>query len=178
MLARLLAHLRGQWMGALALFLVLTGGTAYAANTVFSADIVNGEVKTPDLATSAVTTGKVANQNLTGVDIANQSGVDSCTHAALRFGELCVRILQTANTWTGARNLCSSVGLRMPSLGEAESVTSSHDLPTVDETEKFWTEELYFNGGFQAFAVDDSSAAIATPISSSWETVCVTTPTN
>ena len=44
-----LAHLRRQWMGALALLLVLTGGTAYAANTVFSADIVDGEVKSNDI---------------------------------------------------------------------------------------------------------------------------------
>jgi hypothetical protein len=40
-------------MGALALFLVLTGGSAYALsghNTVFSDDIVNGQVKRADLA--------------------------------------------------------------------------------------------------------------------------------
>ena len=39
--SRVLVHLRRQWMGALALFLVLTGGVAYAADTVFSTDIVN-----------------------------------------------------------------------------------------------------------------------------------------
>ena len=40
-------------ISTIALFLVLTGGTAVAlngANTVFSDDIVNGEVKSPDLA--------------------------------------------------------------------------------------------------------------------------------
>ena len=31
MIRTVLAHLRAQWMGALALFLVLAGGTAYAA---------------------------------------------------------------------------------------------------------------------------------------------------
>ena len=40
MLARIVKHLRAQWAGVLALFLVLTGGVAYAANTVFSSDIV------------------------------------------------------------------------------------------------------------------------------------------
>ena len=49
MLARLLANLRGHWMGALALFLVLTGGVAYAATTVFSEDIVDGEVRAADV---------------------------------------------------------------------------------------------------------------------------------
>ena len=39
MFARLLAHLRGHWMGALALFLALIGGVAYTANAMFSEDI-------------------------------------------------------------------------------------------------------------------------------------------
>ncbi len=47
----------------------LTGGVAYAANTVFSSDIVNGEVKTRDLADSAVRTGKIANRQVTPVDL-------------------------------------------------------------------------------------------------------------
>ena len=49
MLARLLAHLRGHWMAALTEFLVLAGGVAYAANTVFSEDIVDGEVRSADV---------------------------------------------------------------------------------------------------------------------------------
>ena len=36
MIRTVLAHLRAQWMGALALFLVLAGGTAYAADTIGS----------------------------------------------------------------------------------------------------------------------------------------------
>jgi hypothetical protein len=73
MRSKFLAHLRRQWMGALALFLVLTGGTAYAANTVFSEDIVNGEVKNPDLAANAVTTGKIANGGVGLGDLAADS---------------------------------------------------------------------------------------------------------
>jgi hypothetical protein len=52
-------HIRRNLVAYLALFLALTGTSAYAANTVFSADIVDGEVKTPDLAASAVTAGKL-----------------------------------------------------------------------------------------------------------------------
>ena len=75
------------------LFIALATGTAYAANTVFSADIVDGQVKTVDLAGSgvtaaklangavatdkladgAVTSGKVMNDNLTGGDVAANS---------------------------------------------------------------------------------------------------------
>ena len=71
MVRTLLAHIRAQWMGALALFLVLAGGTAYAANTVFSTDIVNGEVKTPDLAANAVKEDKIAAGAVQTSDIAN-----------------------------------------------------------------------------------------------------------
>jgi hypothetical protein len=89
MLARLLAHLQRQWMGALALFLVLTGGVAYAANTIGSSDIIdesilsqdvkNGEVKTADIGTNQVRSADVRNDSLaggglTGADI-NESGL-------------------------------------------------------------------------------------------------------
>ena len=57
---RLIALVRAQWAGLLALFLVIAGGTAYAANTVSSTDIVDGQVKTLDLANAAVVTAKVA----------------------------------------------------------------------------------------------------------------------
>ena len=69
MIATLLAHLRQQWMGALALFLFLASGTAYAANTVFSSDIVDGQVKTADLDGGAVISEKVADQTLLGRDV-------------------------------------------------------------------------------------------------------------
>ncbi len=49
MRARLLAHLRGHRMGVLAVFLVLAGGVAYAANAVFSEDIVDGGVRSADV---------------------------------------------------------------------------------------------------------------------------------
>jgi hypothetical protein len=67
-------------MATIAVFIGLATGGAYAANTIRSTDIVDGEVKTPDLATSAVTnpklgpssvaSGKVLNNSLTGADLA------------------------------------------------------------------------------------------------------------
>ncbi len=47
-------------MGALALFLVLTGGVAYAANTVFSTDIVNNQVYSADVRNDALGNGGLA----------------------------------------------------------------------------------------------------------------------
>jgi hypothetical protein len=85
-------------MSTLAVFMVIGGGAAYAANTVFSSDIVDGEVKEADIGTAAVredeigqaavataelkndavTTGKVLNETLVGNDILDNSlkGVD------------------------------------------------------------------------------------------------------
>jgi hypothetical protein len=83
---RLIEHVRSQWMGALALFLVIAGGTAYAANTVFSSDIVDGEVKAADIATAAVrspelATGQVRSSDvrdggLTGADVGQAQFID------------------------------------------------------------------------------------------------------
>ena len=66
---RVIAHLRQQWMGALALFLVLTGGVAYAAGSVFSADIVDGEVKAVDIGTSAVRSTDIGNNQVNSADV-------------------------------------------------------------------------------------------------------------
>jgi hypothetical protein len=51
-------------MATLACFGVLAGGTAYAADTVLSGDIKDGEVMTQDLANLAVTAGKLANSSV------------------------------------------------------------------------------------------------------------------
>jgi hypothetical protein len=54
MLTRGLAAVRDQWMGALALFLVIAGGTAYAANTVGSSDIIDDSILSADIKTNNV----------------------------------------------------------------------------------------------------------------------------
>jgi hypothetical protein len=80
-------------MSSIAVFAALGTGGAYAANTVFSTDIVDGEVKTPDLGSTAVTeaklaggavangklkndavtSGKVLNETLLGADVSDNS---------------------------------------------------------------------------------------------------------
>jgi hypothetical protein len=255
MLAKLFAHLRQQWMGALALFLVIAGSTAYAANTIFSTDIVDGEVKAADIGTAAVQTAEVGNnqirsadvrddnlaggglttadianeslttndiagqgiarsdiqdetltgaqildgsigpqevgnesltgtdiddETLTGADIANQSGVDTCTHGANRFGELCVGVANQHDVWAAASGLCASLELRLPSLGEARALAENHDLPNVDESEWFWTEETIALSASvsEAYIVSDDGSVNRVNEGTSAETVCVTTPTN
>ena len=90
MLRRFGLHLRDQWMGAAALFLVLAGGTAYAVdgslpgqNTVGSDDIINNDVKSADiadgrifnvdLADNLITGQKMKDGTLTGADVENSS---------------------------------------------------------------------------------------------------------
>jgi hypothetical protein len=56
-------------ISTLCLVLVLGGGAAYAANTIFSTDIVNGEVKSADIGTGQVQSIDVKNAGLTGADV-------------------------------------------------------------------------------------------------------------
>ena len=99
---RVLKHVRSNAIGYLALFFALSGA-AYAANTVRSIDIVDGEVKTADIGAGAVTvsdiganavtsakildgtvtSADVANETLTGADIKNGTvgGADVAANA-------------------------------------------------------------------------------------------------
>ena len=61
--ARLTALVRGQWAGLLALFLVIAGGTAYAANTIGSADVIDESLLSQD----------IKNNTLTGDDVLESS---------------------------------------------------------------------------------------------------------
>jgi len=59
-LAELRAHLTyANVVSTICLCLLVGGGSAYAANTIFSADIVDGEVKARDLANQAVSSPKL-----------------------------------------------------------------------------------------------------------------------
>jgi hypothetical protein len=66
---RLIHLVRTQFLGLLALLIVLTGGTALAAtaakNSVTSKSIKNGQVRTADLAPAAVTGDKLAPGSVT-----------------------------------------------------------------------------------------------------------------
>jgi hypothetical protein len=58
MLAKLRPRSVYDVLAAIGFFVAVSTGGAYAANTVFSTDIVDGEVKTPDIANVAVTGNK------------------------------------------------------------------------------------------------------------------------
>jgi hypothetical protein len=63
-----------QWAGLIALFLVLSGGTALATHeTILSSDIVDGEVRNVDIRANAVTRDKVLDETLRASDIQPES---------------------------------------------------------------------------------------------------------
>ncbi len=97
----MLAFLRRNLIALVALFIAL-GGTAYAANTVRSTDIVDGTIKTVDLANKAVTPAKT-----TGLGVLHYTSVAQTSDCA-----------RQANIWKA----CAGIGLLVPA-GHVYSVT-------------------------------------------------------
>jgi hypothetical protein len=83
MSTRLHTHIRHNVVGYVAIGLFAIGGTAYAThpggtNTISSGDIINGEVKTPDLGPDSVGTTKILDGQVRSGDIGDNKveGVD------------------------------------------------------------------------------------------------------
>jgi hypothetical protein len=73
---RIRDHIRSNVVGYIAIFLFAMSGTALAldgSNTVFSDDIVNGEVKTADIGTGQVASGDIATGGVGTADIADDA---------------------------------------------------------------------------------------------------------
>jgi hypothetical protein len=194
-MTRLRRHLTyANVISTLCLFLLLGGGSAYAltgTNTVFSDDIVNGEVKSFDIATGAVRSPKIAdgqvlsadvgNELLTGQDIKDKSGVDTCPSSTLRFGDICAGGPGVVyQSWYDADRYCRDLKLRLPTLGEASTLAANYDVPGVGSFDIFWTDDVYYNDQFWAVvATEDADALFVRQLTdTSPRTVCVTTPTN
>jgi len=60
----------------LALFVALGGTSAYAANTIFSADIVDGEVKSADIGNNEIGSADVKDNSINTFDVHSFLGVD------------------------------------------------------------------------------------------------------
>jgi hypothetical protein len=71
---RIGSHLRSNLIGYIALFCFAMSGTASAldgSNTVFTDDIVNGEVKAADIGTGELTSGDILNGTIDRQDLSN-----------------------------------------------------------------------------------------------------------
>ena len=153
-------------MATIAVFIAL-GGVAWAAATINGKDVVD--------------------ESLTGRDIKNHSRVDTCPDGSRRFGDnFCVRVANLGLTRANAVNFCADVDMRLPSFAEGTTLARNFEIPNVDDSEIFWTDEFWteFDSSLGAevgrtlavFGNGDSSrqsTVITTP-----ETVCLTVPTN
>jgi hypothetical protein len=63
-------------VATLALFVAVGTGSAYAANTVFSTDIVDGEVKSVDIGNNEIGSGDVKDNSLNTFDVHSFLGAD------------------------------------------------------------------------------------------------------
>src|ERR1044072_8673700 len=85
-------------ISTLCLILVVGGGAAYAANTIRSTDIVNGQVKSVDIGTSEVTPTDIADNAVSSAKI-NDGSVTSAdvTNNSLRRGDGAANSLDTTD---------------------------------------------------------------------------------
>ena len=135
-------------MATFAVALALGGGVAYAANTVFSTDIVDGEVKTADLDNNSVRTTKIVNGQVANADL-HDDAVDSSKVADGSIGNPdlgvdSVQAIQIADdTIDGGEiidNSMGSVDLATDSVGNSElgadavgsSNVANNSLTTAD----------------------------------------------
>jgi len=158
---RLATLVRTQFLGLLALLVVLTGGTALAAttaakNTVTSKSIKNGQVKTADLAPAAVTgdklaldsvaTDQVKNGSLTGNDV-NESTLGIVPNASSLGGlpasaYLRGTVVQKESTVTAGTDLADGTFAQIISCDPGDILLSGGPAnvnPTSDMVELFPT---------------------------------------
>jgi hypothetical protein len=161
-----------------------------------SADIANPSLGNGDFLTGSVDSRVVTDNSLTGSDVSlnsltgndiNEStlvGVkdgDSCISGAARFGRLCAGSDGVNRNLFAAFNSCASIGLRLPTWGEAVLLAVNYDVPGVGAfPARFWTDEItqvvYGPRRFTVMAVDEDGAGVETYDYDTLETVCVTNP--
>ncbi len=134
-------------MSTFAVFLVLTGGAAYAANTVFSTDIVNGEVKTADLANEGVTAAKIATNGVYSADVRD----DTLPNGGLTSADLAADSVTANEIAPGSVNFSQIAGGAVPAFVYTQSTSTAIDTTSVKEVtvacdDSFLSEVI--GGGF------------------------------
>jgi hypothetical protein len=113
-------------VATIALFIAIATGGAYAANTIYSGDIVDGEVKTQDIAGNSVTSGKITDTTIATRDFKSWSVATNVIAPAAvtnnRIAPDAVTTDKVANdTLTGVDIAESSLG-QVPSASDADSL--------------------------------------------------------
>jgi hypothetical protein len=118
---RIRGHLRSNVVGYIALFCFAMSGTAIAldgSNTVFSDDIVNGEVKAADIGNGEVGTADIATDGVTAIDI----GTDAVTDSEIIAGG--VRTSEIANNQVQSADVLDN-GLTGADIADTDSLGSA-----------------------------------------------------
>jgi hypothetical protein len=139
---RIRNHVRSNVVGYIAIFLFAMSGTAIAldgSNTVFSDDIVNGQVKSADIGNKQVQGVDVKDETLTGADIANQSVTDFDIDA-------------------GSLNLVTATGATAGSCNDDNGTGSSCISATVT-THEIGPITIHATGTWDTFRFDDAAGA-------------------
>src|SRR3954470_10250149 len=129
----------------LALIIALGAGTAYAANTVRSSDIVDGQVMNADIGANAVSTGKINDGAVTSNDIRTGS-VRSAEIAAAAVGtsEVANNSLTLSDIAGAASN--GSISLSGIPNGRCTQVTFNVGNALVGDTPIVTTRAALQNG--------------------------------
>jgi len=133
MFRRAVQHVRGNAVAWLALFVAM-GGSAYAANTVGSADIIDESILSADIKNGEVKTDDVLNNTIASVDIATGAVANSdLVNGAITEGKLALNSVGTTRVVNGsllgadvAPNTLTGAQIAESSLGKV------NDADTVD----------------------------------------------
>jgi hypothetical protein len=130
MLHRLRPRSAYDVIALLALCIAVGTGGAYAANTIRSEDIVDGEVKNADIGANAMTSSKLANGSVQNADL----GPDAVTTSKIKAGNVGATDL-AANAVTGAKVADGSLtgdDIAESSLGEVPQAENAENADNLD----------------------------------------------
>ncbi len=165
-------HIRANVVGYLALFVAL-GGSAYAANTIGSADIIDGEVKSADIGNGEVKSADIGDGEVKSADLVeNVVGSNKIADRQVKNADLSIG---ASSSNTIADGGIEGVDVKANTLGgpqideatlekvpEADAVDGTHvkHLNAVQEAGTLQSSILSLPGiGFLRAACDESSQA-------------------
>jgi hypothetical protein len=120
-------NIRSAIIGTTLLVVLLTAGAAQSlsgSNTVFTDDIVNGQVRNEDIAANAIGGGRVNDNSLTGADVNESTLVPTCPTNMTRVADVCYGSARAANNQFFALFDCADENLRLPSISEGLLITA------------------------------------------------------
>lgn len=132
---------------------------AYAANTVFSTDIVDGEVKTADLAANAVTAAKIKDNEVKGPEIAaNSVGASEIIGVTKLIFATCS--VTNSNSIAAQNAFTASCSVPGAAIGDRVMVENNDGFPLCFEI----TRAFVFPADSVALAIkNDCNTGVSTP---------------